>query len=167
MKKVFYLAQFVLLFSLVVVLFRAKAATEATVGATVTFQNVGVTISSGSVNYGTMSSSQSQNTNALTQTQTATNAGNVNSIMTIKGTTTAAWTLGATTAANQYVHKFCTASCATPPTNYSALTTNYATLAGSVADSGTQDFDLEIIMPSTSSSYSQQSPNVMVMIAAN
>ena len=167
MKKMFYLVQFIFLFSLTIIIFKAKAQTESEVGASVTFQNVAVTISSGSVNYGTLAALGRQNTYALGQSQVATNAGNVNSIFTIKGTSTVAWSLAASTAANAYTHKFCTSACSTAPTNYTALGYGYATLAGSVAAAGTSPFNLEIGMPTTSSSYTVQSPNVTVMTAAN
>jgi hypothetical protein len=104
MKKIFFLTQLVFFSCLTIVIFKTNAATSATVGATVTFQNVAVTISSGSVSYGTLVPSGSQTTHILGQSQVATNAGNVNSIFTIKGFSTVAWALGATTAANQYVH---------------------------------------------------------------
>lgn len=166
MKRMFYLAQFIIFFSLLVMVFKVKAANEATVGATVTFQEIAVTVSSGSVSYGTLGSSGTQTTYALGQSQVATNSGNVNSIITIKGTSTVAWALAADTAANAYSHKFCTSSCALI-TSYTALGYGYASLAGSVASSGTAVFNLGIAMPSTSSSYTQQSPNVYLLIAAN
>lgn len=146
--------------------FRTGAAETASVTATVTAQNVSVTVADGTVAYGTTSLGSSKNTVALSDTQTATNAGNVTSQLNIKGQNSTAWTLAGTAGSDIYVHKFCTSTCATPPTNYTALTTNYQTLSASVAASGTQNFDLELTVPSSTSSYTQQSVDVIVQAVA-
>jgi hypothetical protein len=145
---------------------RAGAAETATVTATVTAQNVSVTVSDNSVTYGTMSLGSSKSTITLSDTQTATNAGNITSQLNIKGQNSTGWTLAGTAGSDQYVHKFCTASCSTPPTNYTALTVNYQTLSASIAASGTQDFDLELTVPNSSSTYTQQSVDVIVQAVA-
>lgn len=72
----------------------------------------------------------------------------------------------ATVGSDQYVHRFCTATCGSPPTNYTALTTSYQTLATGVAASGTQTFDLYITTPNPSTVYTQQSVDVMVQAVA-
>ena len=145
---------------------RAGAAETATVTATVTAQNVSVTVSDNSVTYGTMSLGSSKSTITLSDTQTATNAGNITSQLNIKGQNSTGWTLAGTAGSDQYVHKFCTASCSTPPTNYTALTVNYQTLSASIAASGTQDFDLELTVPNSSTTYTQQSVDVIVQAVA-
>lgn len=145
---------------------KAGAAETATVTATVTAQNVSVTVSDNSVTYGTMSLGASKSTITLSDTQTATNAGNITSQLNIKGQNSAGWTLAGTAGADQYVHKFCTSSCSTPPTNYSALTVNYQTLSASLAASGTQNFDLELTVPTSTSTYTQQSVDVIVQAVA-
>jgi len=145
---------------------KAGAAETSTVTATVTAQNVSVTVSDNSVTYGTMSLGSSKSTITLSDTQTATNAGNVTSQLNIKGQNSTGWTLAGTAGSDQYVHKFCTASCSTPPTNYTALTVNYQTLSASIAASGTQNFDLELTVPNSSSTYTQQSVDVIVQAVA-
>ncbi len=140
---------------------RVGAATTGTVAATVTVQNISVSVTDGTVAYGTLGTGSSADTNPA-DTQTATNNGNITENLNIKGQNSANWTLGASAGADTYVHKFCTASCTTPPTNYTALTTNYQTLAASVVTSGTQTFDLEISTPTTSTNYTQQSVDVTV-----
>lgn len=157
------------LFSLAFFLFASiivpvYAADTAAVTATVTVQNISVAVSDGSVAYGTLSLNTSAGTNG-TDTQTATNDGNVTADLNIRGQNTAGWTLAGTAGANQYVHRFCTATCGTPPTNYTALTTSYQTLAASVATSGTQTFDLHITTPTSTASYTQQSVDVTVQAA--
>lgn len=165
---------FLVSFSLSLLLFAPSvgAATEATVTATVTAQNVAVSVSDGNVTYGTLALSATRSTLPAEENemQTATNDGNVTSDLSIKGQNSAAWTLGATQGANQYFHKFCndTANdCSTPPTSYTALTTNYQTLATGVAASGSIDFQLQIGLPTSTSSYAQQSVDVFVQISAS
>lgn len=138
-----------------------KAATEATVTATVTVQNISVSVTDGTVAYGTLGLNSSLGTNAA-QTQTATNDGNVLTDLLIKGQDTAAWTLQAAAGANQYVHRYCVATCGTAPTNYTALTLNNQTLSNDLAVSGNQTFDLYLTTPTSSASYTQQSVNVTV-----
>lgn len=79
------------------------------------------------------------------------------------------WTLAGNTTGNNYIHKFCNDTdndCATPPTNYSALTTSPATLKASVANAGTVAFQLQITTPTTPTDFSQQSAVVTVQASA-
>ncbi len=143
------------------------ASTTATVTATVTVQNISVSVSSGTVSYGTLAVNSSAGTNG-SNTQTATNNGNVAEDLNIEGQNSANWTLDTTnTTTDHYIHRFCTASCASAPTNYTALTTAYQSLASNVAANGTQNFDLYITTPQTSSVYTQQSVNVTVQAVAH
>ncbi|MEK7572062.1 MAG: hypothetical protein AAB553_07360 [Patescibacteria group bacterium] len=142
----------------------ARAATTASVTATVTVQNISVAVSDGTVSYGTLALNTSGGTNG-SDTQTATNDGNVTVDFNVRGQNTAAWTLGATAGSNQYVHRFCVATCGSAPTNYTALTTSYQTLASSKAASATQTFDLHITTPTSTSSYAQQSVDITVQAA--
>ncbi len=143
------------------------SATTASVAATVTAQNVSVTVADGTVAYGTLALNASAGTNG-SDTQTVTNNGNVAEDITIKGSNSANWTLDtANSTTDHYVHKFCTATCSSAPTNYTALTTSYATLGSNVAASGTQTFDLYLTTPQTSSVYTSQSVDVTVLAAAH
>ncbi len=145
----------------------AQAATTADVAATVTVQNVSVSVSSGTVSYGTLATNTSAGTNG-SNTQTVTNVGNVAEDFNIRGQNSANWTLGASAGTDTYAHKFCTATCASAPTNYTGLTTSYAALgAGNVAGAGTQTFDLSITTPTSSSVFTQQSVNVTVQAVAH
>jgi len=155
------------LFSFLIVSgFPVQAASTATVTATVTVQNISVSVSDGTVAYGTLSLNTSAGTNG-SDTQTATNNGNVTETLLIKGQNTAAWTLAATAGSDQYRHMFCTSSCASPTTNYTALTTSNQTLGSSIATSGTATFDLYLTSPTSSSSYTQQSVDVTVTATAS
>lgn len=144
-----------------------SAATTGTVTATVTVQNISITVTDGTVAYGTLGlgGTNDTTTGGTNDSQTATNTGNVTAAFNIKGQNSASWTLAATQGAEQYFHKFCTATCDSTPT-WTALTASYQTLAGSVAASGTQLFDLQLGAPSTTADFTQQSVDVMVQIVA-
>lgn len=147
---------------------RAFAATTGTVAATVTPQNISVSVSDGTVAYGTLDLSDSQDTTTggVNDSQTATNDGNVNEDFNITSTHATGgtqWSLAATIGANQYKHSFCTATCDSSPT-WTAITTagSYQALAGTVTPSGTSVFDLMIETPSSTSDYVQKSITVTV-----
>lgn len=147
----------------------ASAATTAVVTATVTPQNISITLTTdGSVAYGTqtLSSTADTTSNGVNDTETVQNNGNVTEDFDIKGANSAAWTLGATAGSNQYAHKFCITTCDSSPT-WTALTTNDQVLAASVAASGTQAFDLQLLVPTSTSSYTQQSLSVTVTASAS
>jgi len=148
------------------------AATSATVAATVTLQNVSVTVADGSISYGTIAANNYMTTLSspgLADQQTATNAGNVNEDFTIKGSDSANWTIGGAPGSDVYTHKFCKATCGTnaSPTNFTALTTSYQSLATAVTTSGTQVFDLQLFTPTSSTFFTSQSVDVTVMAAAS
>lgn len=147
-----------------------RAANTGTVAATVTAQNVSLSLSDGTVSYGTLGNNSSANTTSggLNDSQTVTNNGNVNEDITIKGTSSANWTLAGVTGTDQYVHEFCTEeqTCDTVPT-WTALTTNYATLKAAVTPSGTYWFDLKITTPNPSTAFTSQSVDVYVMASAS
>ena len=148
---------------------KVEAASSASVAATVTAQNISVTVSDGTIAYGIIPVNTSKSTIAadLNDLQTATNNGNVAEDLNIKGQDTAAWTLGGTAGSETYVHQFCTATCTTPPTNFNALTTNYQTLATNIATSGTQTFDLRITTPTSTATFTSQSADVTVQAVAH
>jgi len=132
------------------------------------FVNVSVSVSDGTVAYGTLGQNSTADTNP-DDTQTATNNGNVTEDFNIKATADAStpnWTIGATAAPNVYVHQFCISTCGTPPTNYTPLTTSYQTLATGIAAEGNQTFDLYINTPNTSTVYTVQSVDVIVQAIA-
>ncbi len=136
---------------------------------------ISVSVSDGSVAYGILPVSTSKSTLSgdLNDMQTATNDGNVSVNLNIKGQDASgggcSWTLSSTSGSNQYVHSFCNDTdldCASPPTNYTALTTNYQSLDTGVAVSGTVNFQLRLTTPSSSSCYGQQTADVTVQAVA-
>lgn len=149
--------------------FPVIAADTGAVTATVTVQNISLTVADGTVSYGIMPVSTTKSTIVadLNDLQTVTNNGNVTEDFNIKGQHTAAWTLGGAAGVDTYTHKFCTATCGTPPTNYTALTTNYATLGTAIATSGTKTFDLQLGTPTSTATFTSQSVDVTVQAVAN
>jgi len=152
----------------------AFSATEAGVTATVTVQNISITVADGTVAYGTLGANTSKDTTSggLDDTQTATNDGNVSETFNIKGSDSVAWTLAGAAGVNQYKHEFCKTGTGVPdPCDanpvYTALTTGYQALATPVAATGTQKFDLKITTPTSSSSFAEQSVNVTVQATAS
>ena len=149
-------------------------AVETAVTATVTVLNISITVSPGSVAYGTLAVNTTQDTRpgGVNATQTATNNGNVTENFFIRGSnsTPGNWVLAATNNVNQYVHEFCITGtgvspadpCDTSPT-FTALTTVNQTLVSGVAVGGTQKVDLKIITPTSSSDFTQQNVNVTVV----
>ena len=149
------------------------------VTATVKLQNISVTVSDGSINYGVLALSTSQDTLATTShlndQQTAVNAGNIAEDLTIVGkdATTASstcthggspalWNLSSTsTSADHYLHYFSTST----GTTWNNLSLAYTTLKSNLAASSTQTFDLKLTTPTASTCYDPQSVDVTVSAA--
>jgi len=147
---------------------RVEADTEGTVTATVTVQNISLSVSDGSISYGTLAVGTSATTatgdgDSVDDTQTVTNDGNVTEDFNIKGQDTGNWTLENTAGADQYVHEFCTSNCDSSPT-WTPLTTSYDTLAEDIAASS--GFDLRIQVPTSTAVYTSQSVDVTVQATA-
>lgn len=167
MKDIFSLIG-ILVFIGVAVSIVSQAADNATVTATVTAQNIAVSVADGTVAYGTIAVGGAASTTAdsIDNSQTATNDGNVTSDLDIKGQNSSNWILSGSVGADQYIHQFCTSNCDAGPT-WTALTTSYQELATSIAAAGTQVFDLKITLPSSSSNYTEQSVDVTVLASAS
>ncbi len=147
----------------------AFAASTATVTATVTVQNISLSVSDGTVAYGTLASNTTKSTcgDELNDAQTVTNDGNVAETFNIKGQNSANWTLGATAGSDQYVHKFQNGACATAAIfSGTALTTSYTTLASNIAASGTVTLNTQINTPNPSTVFTSQSVDVLLQAVA-
>lgn len=125
---------------------------------------ISISVSDGSISYGSVAKGAAKTTVDLTDTQTVTNDSNVAVDFNIKGQNTACpWTLSGTAGTDTYEHQFCKksdVSCSSPPTNYTDLTTSYQTLYTSVAISGTKDVDLRIVLPTTTACTASQSADI-------
>lgn len=142
----------------------ASASTTAAVSATVTVQNIGVALdgTDGSVAYGTLAVGTSNSTVNLGDTEKVKNSGNITEKLSISGanTTGCVWTLGsAVGVGDTYVHKFSTNG----GSSYTALTTNYQTLVATIGVGVSQPVDLTIIVPTSSSCYTQSTSGVTVL----
>jgi myosin-crossreactive antigen len=168
--KIKFISSFVvsLIVFLLVLVPIVNAADEVSLSATVTVQNISVTVTDGSITYGTLSTSGTANTTAtgVDDSQTATNNGNVTEDFDIKGADTAAWSLAGSAGSENYAHNFCTSDCDGDP-SWTALTTSYQALATSVSTSGTQEFDLRINVPTSTSTYTEQTAQVWVLASAS
>lgn len=154
-----------------------KADTTGGVAATVTAQQIAITVTDGGVAYGTLSLSGSASTIAGSKddTQTATNTGNVAETFNIKGANSAAWTLNTTIGtAENYVHEFCIGTGGSPdPCDsggsvvWTPLTTSDQEMVNEVAASGTQKFDLRVTVPDETTASVAQNVNVTVTAVAH
>jgi hypothetical protein len=161
------LKMFLLSFIPILLLFTAKAFADDSgeVAATVTLQNISLTVSDGTISYGILAANTTKATVDLdpVDTQTVENKGNVPAKFNIKGTDSTNWTLESSTGVqNQYVHKFCIASCATPGNYFALAEESYSTLAASVNPSSSVSLDLAITTPTSSTTFEAQSVNVVV-----
>ena len=140
----------------------ASASDQGFVTATVTVQNISVSMEDGDIEYGILALNSSASP-VGDETQDATNDGNVAINLEIRGQNSGSWTLAGTNGENQYVHRFCTATCGSPPTNFTALTTGYQTLSTGVATSASTEIFFHLTTPTTSASYTEQEVDVQVL----
>lgn len=165
-KKISFLAIGMLVMALIIGQY-AMAGTTASVTATVTVQNISLSVADGGVTYGTLGQNNTKSTcsSELNDAQTVTNDGNITANFNIKGQNSANWTLGTTAASDVYVHQFKNGTCATFSAG-TALTVSYQALATSIATSGTATLNLQINTPNPSTVFTQQSVDVMVQAVA-
>lgn len=162
--KLFFFVALIFL-GLLLIAHNVYAATTANVTATVTAQNISVSVADGGVAFGTigLSSTADTTTTGVNDSQTATNDGNISEQFNIKAGNTTGWTLAATAGSNQYAMKFCKTTCDTTPTwTAVGIDPSYATLATGIAALGTQVFDLQVGSPTTTTDYNQQTITVTV-----
>lgn len=115
----------------------------------------------GTVAYGTLTAGASATTLPAGRNdgQTAQNNGNVVEIFNIKGQNTACpWTLSGAAGTEQYKHEFSK----NDGSSWTALTTSYQQLASLVLPGASQDFDLRITVPSSTSCFNQQNADITI-----
>lgn len=145
------------------------AADTDSVTATVTAQNISVTVSDGAVAYGTIAVSTSRDTTTagVNDSQTATNDGNITEDFNIMGTDSAAWELADVAGSEAYTHGFCTTNCDVSPTWTQFNETSYTQLANSISSSADQVFDLRLQTPTSTATFTQQSVDLTVQAVAD
>ena len=155
----------------------ALALDTATVGATVTVQNIAVSVDDAdhdhAVAYGTLGNDSTMSTcgDEKNDAQTITNTGNVNEDFVIKAIANAStpdWTIGDAAASDVYVHKFQNGAC-TLVSGFSGTTldTTGKPFASGVAPEGTATLNLQIHTPNPSTSYDQQTVDVTITASAS
>jgi hypothetical protein len=140
-----------------------QAANESTVNATVTAQNVSVGVGPTAIAYGIVSVGTAK---TYPNTIVATNEGNVNEDITIKGTDDSPWQIDTTNVTqDHYIHEYCTTNCVSTYTKLNASTGENLVLDLGVGL--TQNFGLRLTTPQTSSVYTERSVDVILMAAAS
>lgn len=172
MRKSFVFFSIVALCLLVVSPFFVKnvgAGTTDTVAATVTAVIYSVSLDNGDgIAFGSVAQSSSGDTTTagVNDSTTATNDGSVAAKFNIKAvdsTGGAGWTLGSNPGVETYGLNFCTSDCdGTPTWNSVGISPSYATLAVSVAATGTQVFDLQVETPTSTTETTEQAITVTV-----
>jgi hypothetical protein len=143
------------------------AADTGTVTCTVSAVMVSVSVSPGSVAYGTVNVGATKDTlSDPNQTLTATNDGSAAEDFKIKSSDATGssqnWTLADTASAEHFTHKVSTNSGSSWPIVMQPAGT-YFTLATGIAHSGSQTFDLQIGMPTSTTDYGAHSITVTVL----
>ena len=135
-------------------LFTTAATTN--VSATITPQNISLTVSPTTVPYGYVALNSTKSTTEVSSTITVTNNGNVTED--ISGTSTDAtggatpWELAESAAANAYTHKF-SINGGSSWTTFNVDNTTYATIESGLTSSATTPLDLQIGTPTVSAVY--------------
>ena len=161
MKKIIASVSIVSIVSMFVATF-ALAATTGQVTATVTASVIAVTVGDGAVAYGVVATNKDTTASGVNDTQTITNTGTVTEDFSVKGNSSASWTLGASAGDAIYAHKTCITTCDATPT-WTAMGLTYTSLAASKAPAGTTDMDLQITVPTANPTVTQQSVPVDVL----
>lgn len=140
----------------------ATAATEGNVNATVTAQQVAMSVSPGSVDYSVLSVGD---TNQVPNPVSfdADNDGNVPVDFVIRGFNTDVWTLAGTAGEDLYVHRFSSTGSGGA---FTALTTSPQTLS-SIGVSSSQTVHLNLDMPTSTAATASQDADVKVLATAS
>lgn len=178
MKSFFATIGIIALVGMMIVGLARAADPTAEVTATVTVQQVALTVTPGTVAYGTLATSGTKDTTSggVNATQQANNTGNVNvdfDVMGIDVTGTCTWELADTQSSEQYFHKYCTTGagspdpCDTTPTWNAMNEDTYTEFATGIAPSGNKRFDLQIGVPSSTTCMTEVNVNVWVQASAS
>ena len=134
---------------------------------------ISITVADGEVSYGVIESFGSKTTLPTDMpptgdTQRVTNNSSSSVNINIKGQNSLGeciWSLSGTNGYNQYKHQFCNDTdndCTTPPTNYTDLSIAYQRLFSNLAKDAYGEFQLRLVMPTSTSCNSSQQVDVTV-----
>jgi hypothetical protein len=143
------------------------AADTSAVTCTVSAVMVSVSVSPGSIAYGTVNVGGTADTKTLGHTLTATNNGSAAENFQISSsdatrTSGTTWMLAATASADHFTHKVSTDNGVSWPIVMQPAGT-YFTFASSIASGSGQSFDLQIGMPTSTADYLEHTITVTVM----
>lgn len=143
-----------------------RAGTTDTIAATVTAQNITVSVDRASVGFGVIGvgTTMATNSSGVNETSTAHNDGNTTEKFNIMAGNSTNWTLNSIAAGSTYAMQFCVAAdCDASPTwSMVGIDPAYATLNASIGAGLTQPFDLLMMAPTSTSNYDQQSITVTI-----
>jgi len=136
---------------------------SSTISCTVTAKNISLSVSDGSIAYGTLAVNSSTTSATLGDTQVVTNDGNVTediNVMSSDATGGTQWNLASTTGSDEYLHRFSNDAEA----NWTICATDhsYSQLKNALGANGTTSLDLCIDTPTASTDYQQKTINVTV-----
>jgi len=162
-------------FALLAFAFPVGADDTAVVSATVTPQNISVSVSPTSVDYGTLPLSTTDLNRSMAESVviTASNNGNVTEDFNIRGSNSTDWTLSSspdatgTVGTDQFAHRFDAGSTFVNAEAAALDSVTYKSLSVDIVQSGNQDFVLQMNMPTSSSVTTQQSTDVTVQATAS
>ena len=162
-----FIAPFVLAAVLVSALFmQAGAATTATVAATVTATSLSVSVSDGSIAFGSVALNTATTTVAHGETQTATNGGSAAVLNVKSGNATGGtqWALGTSAGSDQFKLEVSTTSGATYSTFQA--TDTYLTASSTFASLQNQNLDFRFTTPTASTDFIEKSLTVTVQVTS-
>jgi hypothetical protein len=166
MKKDLIVNSLIVMFVGVVVVAAVVSAATQDITASVRGENVSVTVTDASVDFGILGASTTKTTNQLSpdDTQFVVNTGNVASVFNVKATSSQpGWDIttdGVLNADNEFDFKWATDG----GTLWTRFGYDYGVLATGVAALATTNTDLQIITPTTITDYASQSITVTVQV---
>ena len=144
--------------------YSARAASTATVAATVTATNLAVSVSDGSIAFGSVALNTATTTAGNSDTQTVTNDGSTAALNVKSGNATGGttWTLGTSAGSNTFKLEVST----TTGSTYMTLqaTDTYLTASSSMTSLLTQTLDFRFTTPTASTDFVQKSLTITVQV---
>ncbi len=165
MKKLSFLL--ILSFYFMAIATGVNGADTAAVTATVTPQSISVSVSDGSIAFGTVALGGTQDTITLVDTQTITNTGNITEAINIKTSTatggTTPWTISTTTpGADSFVLSYSD----DVGSIWNIIEGDYTQVTADLEASATGDIDIKIAMPTSSTDSVEKSITITIQAVA-
>jgi hypothetical protein len=121
---------------------------------------ISITVGDGSIAFGAVPFGTSKSTIDITDTQAVTNNGNVNINISVKGyDSSCPWTLSDTTGTEQYKYEYSTNSGG----NWTSISKSYTTMLTGLAASNSQNFDLRVWAPTSTTCLTEQTTSLTLL----